>query len=250
MFDGVRFSRRGDGFFAVGQEDGHNEIFLRSVVFDETTAESLRVTSTGLIAFSQSNVRSIVISRHVGIIYSPTFKSCESLVSVSFESNCELKRVNSHAFCASSLTSITVPRAVSEIRLSCFANCEFLTSVCFDPDCELRQIPPNAFRASSVYSIVLPRNVETIGLSSFGNCKFLSSVSFECVSRLWRIEAQAFFATNIREIQLPATVVFIAGDAFPRNCDISITRIDCSQYFAEWNSYRREGSTVSFELHS
>jgi hypothetical protein len=249
MFDGVRFSRRGNDFFAIGLQNGHTEIFLRSLVFEEATAESLRVTSTGKIAFSPSTVRSIFISRHVGTISALTFSFCECLVSLSFESECELKRIESYAFCASSVISITLPRTVSEIGLCCFANCEFLTSVCFNPDCELLRIPTNAFRAASIHSIALPRTVEIIGLSSFGNCPFLLSVSFDCHSRLRRIEAQAFIGTKVTDIRLPVTIVFIAGDAFAPNCRISITRIDCSQYFAEWNSHRREGSPVSFELH-
>jgi hypothetical protein len=41
--------------------------------------------------------------------------------------------------------------------------------------------------------------------------------------------------------------VFIAGDPFPRSCEVSIVNIDSCPKFNEWKEARQSGSTEAFE---
>jgi hypothetical protein len=69
-----------------------------------------------------------VIPRSVEILCSSCFYSCESLTSISFESNSRLTRIESNAFSSSSLQSIVIPRGVKILDSSCFSGCNSLTS--------------------------------------------------------------------------------------------------------------------------
>jgi hypothetical protein len=60
-------------------------------------------------AFSESSLQSIVIPSSVEILGSSCFSRCQSLSSISFESNSRLTRIDSTAFSSSSLQSIIIP---------------------------------------------------------------------------------------------------------------------------------------------
>jgi hypothetical protein len=53
-------------------------------------------------------------------------------------------------------------------------------------------------------------------------CKSLSSISFEPDSELTRIETEAFVGTHLDLIVVPPTASFIAGDAFPSDCAVTL----------------------------
>jgi hypothetical protein len=63
-------------------------------------------------AFSNSSLQSILIPRNVEIFGSQCFSNCESLSSVTFESNSRLTRIESSAFSSSSLHSILIPSTI------------------------------------------------------------------------------------------------------------------------------------------
>jgi hypothetical protein len=71
-------------------------------------------------AFSFSSLQSIVIPNGVEILYSACFSDCESLSSLSFESNSRLTRIESKGFSDSSLRSIVIPCNVKVIDGSAF----------------------------------------------------------------------------------------------------------------------------------
>jgi hypothetical protein len=98
----------------------------------------------------------------------------------------------------------------------------------------------------SVSSLVIPQDVEIIGPGCFSSCELLSSISFESNSQLKRIESQAFAGTRIGMVLLPAEVAFIAGDAFPADCAVSLADDSCPE-FREWISLRGTGSNPDFE---
>jgi hypothetical protein len=60
-------------------------------------------------AFSISSLQSIVIPQSVETLDSKCFVDCELLSSVSFESNSQLKRINSSAFAGTKIQSVSVP---------------------------------------------------------------------------------------------------------------------------------------------
>jgi hypothetical protein len=71
----------------------------------------------------------VSICRDIEILGSSCFAYCESLSSISFESNSRLKRIESSAFSYSSLRSIEIPCNVEILGSSCFADCGSLSSV-------------------------------------------------------------------------------------------------------------------------
>jgi hypothetical protein len=64
-----------------------------------------------------------------------------------------------------------------------------------------------------------------------------------------RIESTAFAGTCLHSVSLLQSVLFIAGDAFPGSCEVSISDIDSCQEFNEWKAAFQPGSTEAFEPH-
>jgi hypothetical protein len=67
--------------------------------------------------------------------------------------------------------------------------------------------------------------------------------------RCRQIESTTFAGTCLYSVSLPESVVFIAGDTFPRSCEVRISNIDSCQEFNEWKETRQYGSTEAFEWH-
>jgi hypothetical protein len=148
---------------ATGLVSGRDVIIPRSVFFPSLSA-TLLVTGIGRGAFTRSSLNVVTIPRHAEILGSDCFLSCTSLLSISFETNCELTRIESNAFYScSSLKSITIPRHVQILGSDCFSSCNSLSSISFETNCELTRIESNAFCCcSSLKSITIPRNAQFI----------------------------------------------------------------------------------------
>jgi hypothetical protein len=73
-------------------------------------------------SFSRSS--HIAIPCDIEILRSSSFSWCESLTSISFESNTRLTRIEPDAFPSSSLQSIVIPRGVEILGSSCFSDCK------------------------------------------------------------------------------------------------------------------------------
>jgi hypothetical protein len=81
----------------------------------------LDISRTTLIGYLGSQ-SSIVIPRNVEIIGSKCFGKTQSVSSISFESNSQLRQIESLAFSSSSLRSIIIPRNVPFIDAAAFSN--------------------------------------------------------------------------------------------------------------------------------
>jgi hypothetical protein len=104
---------------------------------------------------------------NVEILGSKCFSYCYSLLSITFESNSQLKRIESEAFSRSSLQSILIPKKVEILGSTCFSYCSSLSSITFESKSQLTRIESEAFHGSSFQSIVIPRNVRFIDGSAF-----------------------------------------------------------------------------------
>jgi hypothetical protein len=82
-------------------------------------------------AFSESSLQSIVIPSSVEILGSSCFRECKSLLSISFESNSQLKRIESRAYCGCQLT-IVIPSTVVFVAYNAHDN--FFHPSLSDPD--------------------------------------------------------------------------------------------------------------------
>jgi hypothetical protein len=110
----------------------------------------------------------------------------------------------------------------------------------------LTQIESYAFSYSSLQSIVIPSRVDILCFGCFSWCESLSSISFESESRLTRIESRAFSYSSLQSIVIPHNVQFIADNAIPCQCQISLVDGDSPSNFDGWNSVRTSGLSLNF----
>jgi hypothetical protein len=210
---------------------GH-DVIVPSSTFFPSLAANLWVANIGRGSFYSEPITSIIIPRDGESLCLTCFSNCQSLSSISFENDSRLKCIESYAFHDSALKLITIPRNVEILCPSCFYSCRSLSSISFENDSRLKHIESYTFCFSGVKSTTIPRNVEILCSSCFYSCQSLSSILFES-SSLSRIESTAFAGTCLHSVSLPKSVLFIAGDAFPRSCEVNISNIDSCQEFNE-----------------
>jgi hypothetical protein len=247
---GVHVGVSGDSATAARLHSGADgNITVPSSVFFPRLSATLRLTRIGGHAFKRALIISITIPRHVQIVCSFCFSSCNSLSSISFETDSELTRIQSSAFFSCySLESITIPRHVQILCSSCFSSCNSLSSISFEIDSELTRIESCAFYScSSLKSITIPRHVQILCSECFSSWNSLSSISFEIDSELMRIETRAFTGTRLALVLVPGSTSFIAGDAFPHDCSVTLAGADCDADLSEWTLRRRFGWSEAFE---
>jgi hypothetical protein len=122
----------------------------------------------------------------------------------------------------------------SGLNLGAGANIMVPSSVffpCLAGSVAVTQIGHRAFAWSSLTSITIPRHVQILCSSCFSSCESLSSISFETDSELTRMEVGAFAETHLYFVVVPRNTSFIAGDAFPRYCDVTLAGADSDAEF-------------------
>jgi hypothetical protein len=126
---------------------------------------------------SDSRIPRLWIPSSVELISRPPDFHCESLLSVAFECDTKLSRIEKNAFCSSGLTSIHLPSSVEVLCESCFSRCQSLTSVTFESDTKLSRIEKNAFYSSGLTSIHLPSSIEVLCEKCLSVCTRVPSVT-------------------------------------------------------------------------
>jgi tRNA A-37 threonylcarbamoyl transferase component Bud32 len=129
----------------------------------------------------------MLIPSNVEILGSKCFSYCESLSSITFESNSHLIRIESEAFYKSSLETIMIPKNVEILGSKCFSYCKSLSSITFESNSHLTRIESEAFSYSSLQSIIISQNVQFIDGSAFIGVN-LSSISIESGNKIFVIE--------------------------------------------------------------
>jgi hypothetical protein len=158
--------------------------------------------------------------------------SCESLSSVSFESNSQLTRIESNAFSSSSLQSLIIPRSVQFIDGSAFILLS-LSSISIESGNEYFVVE-NDFLIDVIHhklirnfsdssNIEITSDIEILGSSCFSRCESLSSISFESNSQLTRIESNAFLYSSLQSIMIPSTIQILGSGCF--SCCESLSSI-------------------------
>jgi hypothetical protein len=172
-----------------------------------------------------SNSPSVIIPRDIEILCSGCFSWCQSLESVTFESNSRLARIEFRAFASSSLQSIVIPCGVQFIDGSAFRNME-LSSISIESgnkrfvirdDFLIDIVDHKLIRNfSNSPSVMIPCDIEILYSECFSWCQSLESVTFESNSRLRRIESEAFSFSSLRSILIPHTVEILCSECFSR----------------------------------
>jgi hypothetical protein len=168
--------------------------------------------------------------------------------------------IESYTFSGSAIKSIAIPRDVDFIDGSAFSHIRNISNISILIQAgHSHFILDSSFIVDSSRSkligffgcdshVMIPFNIEILCSSCFSFCKSLSSISFES-SALPRIESAAFAGTKLHFVLLLESVVFIAGDAFPHSCEVTLSNIDSRQEFNEWKEARQSGSRKAFEWH-
>jgi hypothetical protein len=226
-------------------------ISISSCVFDPVRGKSCPVTRIALGSLEYTFIRSVTIPRTVQILRTNCFSRCWSLENISFETNSQLRCIESRAFYNSFLKSITIPHHVEVLGSECFSECRFLRSISFEPNSRLQCIEFLAFAETNLKGIIIPKSVEILGGYCFGWCQSLKSISFEADSQLRNIKSLAFSETSLKCIKIPPRVKVLGSVCSERLCPKKIT-IPChveilgSRCFSECQSLEH----VSFEPNS
>jgi hypothetical protein len=89
-----------------------------------------------------------VIPSSVVVLGELSFFDCQSLESVTFETESKLERIEESTFCRSGLKSILIPFSVVFIGKSSFSDCQSLESVIFQDGSRLERIEESIFSGS------------------------------------------------------------------------------------------------------
>ena len=153
------------------------------------------VVSIATAAFSQSELKSIIIPESVSIIGSSAFEMCFFLEKITIPASVAAIEQYTFANCTS-LKSVNIPTSVKKLGQAAFSNCTSLTSVSLPKGVKVindwtfmkcvklkkvklssktEQIGMGAFKDCEVLSkITVPKTVDTIGNAAFDGCKKLS----------------------------------------------------------------------------
>jgi hypothetical protein len=149
----------------------------------------------------------VMIESRIEILCEFCFYKCNSLTSVTFESNSKLQRIEESAFQSSSLTRIDIPASVEVLCRACFSACESLTCVTFESNSKLQRIEEYVFLWSGLRTIQVPASVEVLCNSCFCNCNPLPWVTFESNSKLREVPADCFqWSLDLQPIDDPPSL--------------------------------------------
>jgi hypothetical protein len=110
--------------------------------------------------FSETSLKSVVISRSVEVLCENCFLKCKLLSSVTIESESKLSRSEKYAFSRTGLLKIVIPSSVEVLGENCFSKCGSLSDVRFESDSILSRIEKEAFYETVLIEIVIPSSVE------------------------------------------------------------------------------------------
>lgn len=173
----------------------------------------------GCIAYVRKNVENVVIPNSILKICHSAFSYCQSLQSLTWESNgnkpLNILKIPSRAFYSCiKLKSFEIPSSIHIIDKYAFFYCCLLENLIFQLDLnqqsELNSIMNSVyFCCGSLAKIEFPASLIQLGDSSFENCYRLSEVVFPNNSQLAIINTGAFGGTVIREFAIPSSIIHL-----------------------------------------
>ncbi|KAK8892635.1 hypothetical protein M9Y10_029874 [Tritrichomonas musculus] len=165
-----------------------------------TFEKNSELKEISFFAFSESQLKSIVIPDSVDLIDYGAFYKCEKLETVNIPRS--MNFIDFFTFSYTNLAKILIPNNVIKIAFGCFFHCCNLTSVSFEKDSNLIEIDDYAFSSTKINSISIPKSVKRIGNCCFLNCNNLETVTFGDDTNICQIGFQCFNGTKIIESKL------------------------------------------------
>jgi hypothetical protein len=178
----------------------------------------------------------------------PAFPCADGL-SISFEWNSKLSRIEGEAFAGSGLRSIRLPRSVEAICESCFADCKSFASVTVASDSRLQRIEEYAFRSTAVREMTIPGGIHFISGSAF-DVETLEWISFCPSSTSFRADGGLLRDISDRELiryfgrishcPIANSVEVVCASCFYNcewllrirfECDSRLSRIECEAFW-------------------
>jgi hypothetical protein len=120
-------------------------------------------------AFYESSLQSIIIPRNVRILGSKCFSFCESLSSITFDSNSGLpppvglKIIPEEAFRDSGLIFIVIPATVRVLEKRAFYCCHSFTELQWAEGIQIEVIEEEAFESTKLKKLMIPGSLQYIG---------------------------------------------------------------------------------------
>ncbi|KAK8887509.1 hypothetical protein M9Y10_038557 [Tritrichomonas musculus] len=139
------------------------------------------------LIFGISDLEEVVIPAQISIIKEQSFMSSEELKSIEFETNSELKIIESHAFDGTLIEDLLIPSSVEVIGSHSFNGTKKLKSVRFEPNSKLKTMICSCFGNSSIESISLPENVEYIDDDCFEDTPNLCKIDVSTENKFFKL---------------------------------------------------------------
>lgn len=208
---------------------------IPSSAFDSIYIETLiipeGVTSIGNEAFYDAyNLKSVSLPSTLITIEEAAFARCDSLETVSFAENSQLKTIGDSCFTYDEkLQTITIPQSITSIGSSAFRGCKGLKTVIFETGCTLSRLESGIFRdCIMLESVAVPAGVGTIESEAFYNCSALTYV-FLPSSTNYIYSGIFYGCTNLTSIEFGGTAYtwqYINKSGWKNNS--AITEVRCS----------------------
>jgi hypothetical protein len=185
-----------------------------------------------ILYFGEDSV--VRIPRGIEVICAEAFSVDDTVCTLQFESDSQLRRISNRAFAGTtSLKSITIPSFVEWISGTAFMECAICKIGIAEGNRHFRVLGDFLVKTDGNLliryfgksrEVRVLREIESFSSESFRESD-IRFISFENDSQLRRIESRVFYGCwSLRSICIPASVEWIDGSAFA-NCEISEIRI-------------------------
>lgn len=198
--------------------------FIRTALSGNLDNLPASLKSIGVKAFSELAITAVTIPASVTTIEDEAFLLCNSLATLTFADNSQLKTIGNSAFKGTAISG-----ELNNLPAS------------------LESIGNAAFNELAITGVVIPASVATIGDYAFSGCSSLAALSFADGSQLKAIGKEAFKGTAIsgKLDYLPASLESIGYGVFS---ELAITSVTFPESLKSIGEYAFSGTSLSGDL--